>query len=226
MNAQSLSSSTTVHPSDVSFSSSKTTSEVATPLPETRPSSVLALPQGVSLRRTTASDIDDVEALTAKVFGPGRFARTAYRLREGNAPDLDCCHICEVENRLVASVVFSPIMIGDTPALLLGPLAVEQAWKNQGLGLALMQAGVDAAARARTEGSAAAEQGKDQAAGTGRLAELVILVGDLPYYARAAFVPVPPGQMIMPGPVDPARLLALELVDGALDRARGAVRPG
>jgi predicted N-acetyltransferase YhbS len=164
-----------------------------------------ALPDGVMLRLARPQDADAIEALAASVFGPGRFAKTAYRLRRDNPPIVSLCHVCMFEGRLVASVTFSAILIGQTPALLLGPLAVEHAWKNRGLGLSLMRAGLDAA-KAKNE-------------------RLVILVGDPPYYARAGFVPVPEGQITMPGPVDPARLLACELVDGALARARGPVRP-
>jgi predicted N-acetyltransferase YhbS len=53
---------------------------------------------------------------------------------------------------------------------------------------------------------------------------LVILVGDMPYYARFGFKPVSPGQIVLPGPVDPARLLALELVPGALAGVKGVVK--
>ena len=53
---------------------------------------------------------------------------------------------------------------------------------------------------------------------------LVLLIGDMPYYGRFGFQPVPPGQIILPGPVDPARLLAVELVPGALAEAAGAVK--
>ena len=52
---------------------------------------------------------------------------------------------------------------------------------------------------------------------------LVLLVGDQPYYARFGFFPVPKGKLDMPGPVDPARLLAAEVVPGALERASGRV---
>jgi predicted N-acetyltransferase YhbS len=51
----------------------------------------------------------------------------------------------------------------------------------------------------------------------------VLLVGDAPYYARAGFKPVPPRQLIMPGPVDPERLLCCELRDGALAAAAGKI---
>jgi predicted N-acetyltransferase YhbS len=137
-------------------------------------------PKGVLLRAAHPTDAAAVEALSAKVFGPGRFARTAYRLREKNVPVQACCHVCEAEERLIASVVFSPVTIGLTPALLLGPLAVEPAWKNQGLGLALMQVGLQAAHARLNMGAVRPDQ-----AGAAASAALVILVGDLPYYARA-----------------------------------------
>jgi predicted N-acetyltransferase YhbS len=53
--------------------------------------------------------------------------------------------------------------------------------------------------------------------------KLVLLVGDAPYYARVGFVQVPEGQLLLPGPTDPKRLLYLELVPGALADARGLV---
>ncbi len=55
--------------------------------------------------------------------------------------------------------------------------------------------------------------------------ELVLLVGDEPYYGRLGFRPVPAGQMMLPGPVDPARFLYLELQPGSLSKAKGLVLP-
>ena len=99
----------------------------------------------------------------------------------------------------------TPVSIGSVGgALLLGPLIVEKAYGNQGYGLRLMLEGM---ARARALGY-----------------RLVILVGDLPYYARAGFTVTPAGRIAMPGPVDPARLLYAELVPGALESYRGLVR--
>lgn len=163
------------------------------------------LPGGVDLRQAQPTDAVAIEALAAAVFGPGRFAKTAYRLRRNNPPIEALCHVCTVGERLVAAVTFSRVLIGEMPALLLGPLAVEHAWKNRGLGLALMQTGLS---KAKASGET-----------------LVILVGDAPYYARAGFEPVPNGRIQMPGPVDPARLLACVLSPGALDAAKGPVRP-
>jgi predicted N-acetyltransferase YhbS len=52
-----------------------------------------------------------------------------------------------------------------------------------------------------------------------------VLVGDEPYYAKAGFKRIPKGLATMPGPVDPARLLVAELVDGAFAGVAGAIRP-
>ncbi len=98
-----------------------------------------------------------------------------------------------------------PIRIGDTKALLLGPLTVEPAFRERGVGQALI------------------ERALKEAAASGH--KLVILVGDEPYYGKAGFKPVPPGRAIMPGPVDPARLLVAELTAGAFEGVAGAIRP-
>ncbi len=98
----------------------------------------------------------------------------------------------------------TPIFIGETPAYLLGPLIVEPVFRSRGIGEALVNASLEAA----------------RAAG-GRLA---ILVGDEPYYARMGFKPAPPGRVVLPGPVDPARVLVCELAAGAFEGVRGKVR--
>ncbi len=154
---------------------------------------------------------DDAASLAqfhAEVFGPGRFARTAYRIRESAGDPLQApspfCRVAFREGDIVAAVRFTEITIGGKPgALLLGPLAVAPQFAGQGYGRQLVGEGIEAA----------------RAAGR----SLVLLVGDLPYYARFGFQHVPPGQITLPGPVDPARLLAVELEDGALARARGIV---
>ena len=146
-----------------------------------------------------------IEALLDKAFGPGRFARTAYRLREGISPLPELSFVAERDGDVIGAVRFSPVVIGDAPVLLLGPLAVHPDYKNQGYGLALMRAGLDAA---RQRGHCR-----------------VMLVGDEPYYARAGLAALPAGQVTMPGPVDPARLLALALVPDAWAGVSGPARP-
>ena len=149
-------------------------------------------------------DADAIERLHERAFGPGRYAKTAYRLRERVAHNLELSFVARVGTLLVGSVWLSPIRIGPTKALLLGPLTVEPAFRERGIGQALI-------ARALEEAGPRGHR-------------LVILVGDEPYYAKAGFRRIPVGRAIMPGPVDPERLLVAELVDGAFEGVSGRVR--
>jgi predicted N-acetyltransferase YhbS len=159
----------------------------------------------VTIRPQTAEDLTTLSALHEEAFGPGRFARTAYRVREGTRtePRLNLCAL--EEGKLIGAIQFTPITIGGREgALLLGPLVIADSHKNLGWGLKLMLEGL---ARARALGY-----------------RVVILVGDLPYYARAGFVRVPFGRVQMPGPVNDARLLYAELEQGAFADYTGEVR--
>lgn len=148
----------------------------------------------------------EMETLLDRAFGIDRRTKTAYRLREGGQPVRDLCFSAFNGSRLVGSIQFWPLVIGHaSDALLLGPLAVDPDVQGQGCGLALMRHGLGVA---------------------GQLGHaFVILVGDEPYYARVGFSRIPDGQVIMPGPVDPERLLARELVPGSLDGVSGLVQP-
>jgi predicted N-acetyltransferase YhbS len=158
-----------------------------------------------TLLTETASDAAPIERLHERTFGPGRYARTAYRIREQLAHRLDLSFTARVGTLLVGSVRLTPVRIGDAPALLLGPLTIEPSFRERGIGLALMQR---ALAEARTQDH-----------------RLIVLVGDEPYYARAGFKRIPKGKVSMSGPVDPARLLVAELVDGAFEGISGEIRP-
>ncbi|MFZ0528521.1 MAG: N-acetyltransferase [Xanthobacteraceae bacterium] len=153
----------------------------------------------------TPDDTAAIERLHERTFGPGRFARTAYRLREQAAHRLDVSFTARTGTLLVGSVWLSPIRFGDTKALLLGPLTVEPAFRERGVGQALIE-------RALKEAKAKGHR-------------LVILVGDEAYYGKSGFKPVPPGRATMPGPVDPARLLVAELEEGAFEGVSGPIRP-
>ena len=160
--------------------------------------------KSVATRPVTAADIPTIEALHDRAFGPGRFVRTAYRVREGLPPFSPLCRLTACDGRLLAAVRMAPIIIGSRPgAQLLGPLAVEPEVKGQGFGKGLV---VEALAAAK-------------AAGQG----LVLLVGDMPYYQRFGFAVSPPGQLDLGGPVDPGRLLFVELVPGSLAGYAGCV---
>jgi predicted N-acetyltransferase YhbS len=152
----------------------------------------------------TPADADIIERLHERTFGPGRYARTAFRIREGAGHLLDLSFTARIGTLLVGSVRLTPVRIGDMPALLLGPLTVEPPVRRRGIGLALMQRALD---EARQKGH-----------------RLVVLVGDELYYARAGFKRIPKGQARMPGPVDPGRLLVAELTDGAFAGVSGPIR--
>jgi predicted N-acetyltransferase YhbS len=149
-------------------------------------------------------DASAIERLHERTFGPGRYAKTAYRLREQVEHDLDLSFTARIGTLLVGSVRLSPVRIGEARALLLGPLTVEPPFRDRGVGQALI---VRALEQARLKGH-----------------QLVILVGDEPYYGKCGFKPIPVGRVAMPGPVDPERLLIAELRDGAFDGIAGPIR--
>jgi len=157
-----------------------------------------------TLSPETPDDEAAILHLNERVFGPGRYARTAYRVREATAPDLSLSFVARVGPLLVGANAMTPIFIGETAAYLLGPLIVEPVFRSRGIGEALVNASLEAA----------------RAAG-GRLA---ILVGDGPYYGRMGFKPAEAGRVVLPGPVDPARVLVCELAEGAFEGVSGKVR--
>jgi predicted N-acetyltransferase YhbS len=153
----------------------------------------------------TKRDAAAIARLHERTFGPGRYAKTAYRLREQVAHNLALSFTARIGTLLVGSVRLSPIRIGDDgKALLLGPLTVEPPFRERGVGQALIK---HALAEATAQGH-----------------RLVLLVGDESYYGKSGFKRIPPGRVVMPGPVDPARLLIAELAEGAFDGVAGPVR--
>jgi predicted N-acetyltransferase YhbS len=161
-------------------------------------------PGNVVTRPAGPQDSAEIAGLHARPFGPGRFARTVYRVREGAAEFSPFCRVCRIDGRLAAAVRFSPIRIGGrSGALLLGPARGRPRVRQPGLGRGLVGEAMEAARSAGIQ--------------------LVVLVGDEPYYARLGFKRVPPGQITLPGPVNPDRLLAAELAPGALAVYAGRV---
>jgi len=86
----------------------------------------------------TANDAQAIERLHARTFGPGRFVLSAYRLREHVDHLLDLSFTARIGTLLVGSVRQLPVLIGDTKALLLGPLTVEPPFRGRGVGRALL----------------------------------------------------------------------------------------
>lgn len=153
----------------------------------------------------TLGDALAIERLHERTFGPGRYARSAFRIREGRGHMLELSFTARIGTLLVGSIRLTPICIGETKALLLGPLTVEPPFRARGVGSSLLT-------RSLKEAKA-------------RGYRLVVLVGDEPYYAKVGFKRIPKDLVKMPGPVDPARLLVNELVNGAFDGVAGLIRP-
>lgn len=129
------------------------------------------------------ADAAAVDALVLAAFGPGRFAKTAERLREGGRPAAG--FVARDGGDLIGSVRLWPILIGETPALFLGPIAVAARNRKSGLGAELVNACLEEAKRLDVVG--------------------VLLIGDPPYFERFGFRPA--AGIAMPGPVDAPRIL-------------------
>jgi predicted N-acetyltransferase YhbS len=153
----------------------------------------------------TAEDAEAIERLHERTFGPGRYARSAYRIREGRGHLLELSFTARTGTLLIGSLRMTPIHIGEAPALLLGPLTVEPPFRERGVGSALIKSALK---KAKANGY-----------------KLVLLVGDESFYAKSTFKRIPKGQVKMPGPVDPARLLVAELTPGAFEGVKGLIRP-
>jgi predicted N-acetyltransferase YhbS len=159
----------------------------------------------LSILPESVNDAQAIDRLHERTFGPGRFVLSAYRIREHVDHLLDLSFTARIGTLMVGSVRQLPICVGETPALLLGPLTVEPPFRGRGIGKLLL------------------ERALGEAKGRGH--RLVFLVGDMPYYGRVGFKPVPKGRATMPGPVDYNRLLVAELVNGAFDSVSGPMRP-
>lgn len=142
--------------------------------------------------------------INEEAFGPGRFVRAAERLREQGPHDRSLSLVAMAEDQVIGSVRLTPVAIGDARGHLLGPLAVRPSYKNLGIGRALVRLSVEAAGRVRSD--------------------FVLLVGDREYYEPLGFVPIVPGSVIFPGPVDPRRILVAGLDVSAAGGLKGTVR--
>ena len=145
----------------------------------------------------------EIDAINEEAFGPGRFARAAYKIREGGPHERALSFVAADGDTVIASVRMTRISAGEGRALLLGPLAVRPAYKNLGIGRKLVAMALKAANEAGWPA--------------------VVLVGDAPYYEPLGFRKVPRGRLSMPRPVDYDRLLVHEIVPGAMETPSGEV---
>jgi predicted N-acetyltransferase YhbS len=156
-----------------------------------------------AIRAEKASDVAARETLLDACFGDNRHLRTCQRLRDGRAPAEGLAFSAERQGQLVGTLRLWHVSAGGVPALMLGPLAVDNTSRKFGVGTALMDR---ALAAATTHGHRA-----------------LILLGDAPYYARFGFSGEKMAALSLPGPFERDRLLGLELHEGALDHANGVI---
>jgi predicted N-acetyltransferase YhbS len=158
-----------------------------------------------TIRNERSTDIAARERLLDAAFGPSRLAKASERLREGRFA-AEGLSFSAVENgRLVGTARLWNVSAGlARPALLLGPVAVDEEARGRGVGAALVQRAVR---EARKLGHQA-----------------ILLVGDASYYGRFGFSAQKTGALRLPGPFEQHRLLALELKANTLDGARGLIR--
>lgn len=168
---------------------------------------IIAHAPGFVLVAETAADVAAREALLDRAMGPKRKKKSSEKLRRGRRPSEGLAFVArDASGAVTGTVRLWDVTLGEggAAALLLGPLAVDPSLKNAGIGSALMRHAVAEAARL---GHAA-----------------ILLVGDAPYYGRFGFSAARTGSLAMPGPYERHRLLALELVEGALDGAVGTLK--
>lgn len=146
-----------------------------------------------------------IDPLLDRTFGPVRWTKTVYRLREGVPPIAALGFVAAGEaGNLLASIRYWPIVIVETPAILLGPLAVEPSQQGRGMGKALV---AHSLAEARRLGH-----------------RICVVVGDPGYYRPFGFVPAATYGLILPGPVEPPRFQVQEMKPGALEGVHGVIR--
>jgi predicted N-acetyltransferase YhbS len=160
----------------------------------------------IRLRREAPAHRPAREALLDACFGPERFAKTCELLRRDSRPAPGLSFAALEDRTLIGTLRLWPITAGSAgPALLLGPLGVAGARRSRGIGHCLVTMAIEEATR--------------------RGHRAILLVGDAPYYARFGFDECFTLGLDLPGPVDRARFLGLELVPHALAGAQGMVAP-
>lgn len=157
----------------------------------------------IIIRDEELRDVPAREDLLDAAFGLERHEKTCERLREGREPARGLSFVAEVDGEIVGTVRLWNVKAGAYDALLLGPVAVSSSHRSLGIGARLIRAALN---RAATQGH-----------------EAVMLVGDAPYYERFGFSAALVSDLDLPGPVDRARFLGLELVEGAFSGVKGLV---
>lgn len=138
---------------------------------------------------------DAIEALYDKTFGPGHFAKTAERLREGNVSLPQLTRVALQDDKLIGVCRIWPIEIGEArdPAIFVGPVAIDPDFQGQRLGLSVTGEALEAAAKAGWE--------------------MAVIIGAPTYFGELGFDVASPGTLIFPGPQDQTRIMIKRLAD-------------
>jgi predicted N-acetyltransferase YhbS len=165
-------------------------------------------PSTFTIDLENAGDVVARESLLDRAMGAGRTKKSSEKLRRGRVPAKGLALVArDRSGHVIGTVRLWNIEAGvdrethPVDALLLGPLAVDPAHEGKGIGSALMRAAI---MEAKKHGHGA-----------------IMLVGDASYYERFGFFADKARHLIMPGPFERSRFLALELKDGWLDGAVG-----
>ena len=145
-----------------------------------------------NIRLAHDKDLKNIEKLLDEAFGPGRYARTAYRYREKHNLISEYSYIYQDNKQLLASISFSQIFINNkSEGLLLGPLAVKPGHVGKGHGVALVETTIKLIKKSKKY-------------------SFIVLVGDIDYYRRFNFKQISQPLNLV-GPVNPDRVLILNL---------------
>jgi predicted N-acetyltransferase YhbS len=157
----------------------------------------------LDIRLEQDKDRPVIEEMTLRIFGPGAYARSAFRLREKAQLLKHSCCVALLDNCITGSVRFWSVRIGNAKGALLGPLLVDQPYKNRGYGKKLVQEGLSLLQE--------------------NTVDFALLVGDMSYYGPLGFYQIQPYAILMPGPVDPNRVLVAPLRGMSVNNYTGSV---
>jgi len=141
------------------------------------------------IRAEEPRDAAAIEGVLDAAFGPGRFAKTSERVRERARHELDWSRVAERDACVIGCCRMWRARLGREDCAFLGPLAVSAEARMRGLGRSLARAAVEAVEAAEGSGLP------------------IVVVGPEAFFAPLGFVRARPGEVVMPGPTDPARLL-------------------
>jgi predicted N-acetyltransferase YhbS len=170
----------------------------------------LFAPNTFTIAAETPADVVARENLLDRAMGPDRRRKSSEKIRRGRVPAEGLALVArDADGHVIGSVRLWNVEAGITTegnpvdALLLGPLAVDADHEGKGIGSALMRAAITEAHK------------RDHGA--------ILLVGDAAYYERFGFFPDKARHLVMPGPFERSRFLALELKAGWLEGAAGMI---